>query len=201
MTAQITDGIVSLRYYRPDDTEILFEAAYESRDEIGRWMDWCHPRYSMTDAQIWINAQPNLRQIGDHPLVITDAETGTFLGSSGLNQVNQIHGFANLGYWVRSTATGGGVATRAARLVAIMGLGALGLRRMEIVCNVANAASIRVAERVGAVREGVARSRLMYGGEVADAVMFSLTRDDLPRLVAAAAEIGAHEPRIDLEPS
>lgn len=198
MNARITDGVVALRYYRPDDTKTLFEAAYESRDEIGRWMDWCHPAYSMTDAQIWVDAQPHLRGIGDHPMVISDATTGRFLGGSGLNQVNDVHGYANLGYWVRTSATGQGVATRTTRLVAIAGLAALGLHRMEIVCDVANASSIRVAERVGATREGVARSRLKHGGEVSDAVMFSLIRDDLPRLIADATEAGTHEPRIDL---
>jgi len=39
---------------------------------------------------------------------------------------------------------------------------------------VGNAASIRVAEKIGGVREGVLRSRLLLHGEFHDAVLFSV---------------------------
>lgn len=198
MTAQLTDGVVALRYYRPGDVAAVFEAVDESRAEIGAWMDWCHADYAPRDAETWVASQPVLRASGDHPMVIVDADTDRLLGSSGLNQVNAIHGFANLGYWVRTSATGRGVASRAARLVSIAGLSALGLHRIEIVTDVRNTASIRVAEKTGALRESVARNRLRHGGESHDACMFSLVKDDLPRLVEVATAQGVHEPRIEL---
>ena len=54
----------------------------------------------------------------------------------------------------------------------------LDLRRIEIVVTLANDASLRVAEKVGARREGVLRRRLMAHGESYDAVMFSLISED-----------------------
>ena len=199
-TAYLTDGVIALRHYLPDDVDAVYDAVDESRAEIGRWMDWCHSDYSRADAAEWVTAQPAFREIGDHPMVVLDAETGRLLGSSGLNQVNTMHGFANLGYWVRTSAAGRGVATRAARLVAIAGLSALGLSRIEIVTDVANTASARVARKVGAVEESVARSRLRRGGGVHDARMFSLVTADLERLLADATAAGRHPPRIDLAP-
>jgi RimJ/RimL family protein N-acetyltransferase len=50
------------------------------------------------------------------------------------------------------------------------------LVRLEIVCAVGNERSQRVAERAGAVREGVLRRRLVLHGEAVDAVMYSLVR-------------------------
>lgn len=199
--ARLTDGVVALRYYEQDDVAGVFEAVDESRSEIGAWMDWCHGDYSLTDTETWVAAQPALRELGDHPLVIVDADTGRILGSSGLNQVNPVHGYANLGYWVRTSSAGDGVATRAARLVAIAGLAALGLHRIEIVTDVGNAASIRVAEKLGAQREGIARKRLRHGGENHDAFMFSLVTGDLERLIEEATAAGTGEPRIELTTS
>lgn len=198
MTVQLTDGVVGLRYYRPADAAIVFEAVDESRAEIGAWMDWCHADYGPRDAEIWVASQPALRAAGDHPMVIVDAVTDHLLGASGLNQVNAAHAFANLGFWVRTSATGRGVAARAARLVAIAGLSALGLQRIEIVTDVRNTASIGVAEKIGAHRESVARNRLRHGGESHDAYMFSLVTDDLGRLVEEATAQGVHEPRVEL---
>jgi RimJ/RimL family protein N-acetyltransferase len=102
-----------------------------------------------------------------------------FLGGVGVNFINRIHQFGNLGYWVRTSATGKGVASRSSRLVARFALEELGLNRIEIVAAVSNIASQRVAEKMGAVREAVLRNRLLMRGVPQDAVMFSLVHEDL----------------------
>lgn len=187
MSAHLTDGVVTLRPFQAGDTDAVFEAVDESRTALGRWMDWCHPGYAMTDAQDWIDRQPGLREKGDLPLAICDAATGRLLGASGLDDIHPVHRFANLGYWVRTSEIGAGVATRAARLAAIAGLDLLGLPRIEIVVEVGNHASRRVAEKVGASLEAVGRHRLARGDGPRDAFMFSLVVDDLERLRAEAS--------------
>ncbi|PYS40243.1 MAG: N-acetyltransferase, partial [Acidobacteria bacterium] len=110
---------------------------------------------------------------------IFDKDSGRFLGGVGLNFFNRVHQMANLGYWVRTSAVGRGVATRATRLVARLGFAQLGLQRIEIIAAVDNLASQRVAEKAGAVREGLARKRLLVRGEPQDAFVFSLLPEDL----------------------
>jgi RimJ/RimL family protein N-acetyltransferase len=110
---------------------------------------------------------------------IFDRNSGRFLGGVGLNFINRVHQFGNLGYWVRTTAAGKGVASKASRLVARFGFEELGLHRIEILAAVSNIASQRVAKNIGAVREGILRRRLLIRGESYDAVMFSLVREDL----------------------
>jgi ribosomal-protein-serine acetyltransferase len=77
---------------------------------------------------------------------------------------------------VRTSATGHGVAAEAVRQVAAFAFGTTDLVRLEIVCAVGNEASQRVAERAGAMREGVPRHRLLLHGQSVDAVMYSLVR-------------------------
>jgi RimJ/RimL family protein N-acetyltransferase len=83
-----------------------------------------------------------------------------------------------LGYWVRSSQTRRDVATTATLLVARFGLEELKLNRVEIFVAAGNVASLRVAEKVGATREGLLRSSLVIHGKVHDAVMFSLIPGD-----------------------
>jgi ribosomal-protein-alanine N-acetyltransferase len=52
------------------------------------------------------------------------------------------------------------------------------LVRLELWAIVGNGASERVAERAGFEREGVFRSRLPFGSELRDVVVFSRLRDD-----------------------
>ncbi|MGL5096173.1 MAG: GNAT family N-acetyltransferase, partial [Planctomycetia bacterium] len=51
------------------------------------------------------------------------------------------------------------------------------LVRLEIVAAVDNHASRRVAEKAGAVFEGIARRRLLVHGASHDAAVYSLVRD------------------------
>ena len=85
---------------------------------------------------------------------------------------------ANLGYWVRASCERRGIASDAARTLARAGLLQGGLVRVEIIAEVTNLGSQRVAEKAGATREGVLRSRIFLRGEARDAVGFSLVRAD-----------------------
>jgi RimJ/RimL family protein N-acetyltransferase len=96
-----------------------------------------------------------------------------------LNKIDKPHLRANLGYWVRTSATRRGFATAAARLLARFGVEHLNLDRIEIVAAVDNIASQRVAEKLGAVREGVARHRLRIHDVPYDAVVYSLLRAEI----------------------
>jgi RimJ/RimL family protein N-acetyltransferase len=130
----------------------------------------------MAEAEDWARSRAPLAAEGREYSFAIVGDDGRFLGGCGLNQINRIHRFANLGYWVRTSATGRGVATAAARQTAEFAFQQTDFVRLEIVCAVRNERSQRVAERAGAVREGVLRHRLLVHGQPLDAVMYSLVR-------------------------
>ena len=177
---ELTDGIVAIRRYREGDAELLCRAVRESIAEISPWLPWCHEGYSIEESRDFV-ATRNVRSQGDewYSFAVLDRSSGRFLGGVGINFINRVHQFANLGYWVRTSAAGRGVATRATRLAARFGFAELGLNRIEIIAAVDNIASQRVAERAGAVREGILRHRLSINGVPHDAVLYSLLREDL----------------------
>jgi RimJ/RimL family protein N-acetyltransferase len=184
---ELTDGVVFIRKYREGDAELLYEAVRESIAEVSQWLPWCHQGYSIEESRDFV-ATRNVRSQGDEwvSFAVIDQSSGRFLGGVGINFINRIHQFANLGYWVRTSAAGHGVATRAAKLAARFGFAELGLHRIEIVAAVDNLASQRVAERAGAVREGIMRRRLSINGVPHDAVLFSLVPRDLSEPPAIA---------------
>jgi ribosomal-protein-serine acetyltransferase len=165
----------SIRLYEPEDAEHLFTAARESAADISPWMGWCHPQYGLEDARRWIAEQSDLARKGA-AYAFSVWREGRYVGGCGLNQINTAHRFANLGYWVRSSATGRGVAPAAVRLVAAFAFASTDLLRLEIVCAVGNVRSQRVAEKAGAVREGRLRNRLVIPSGPTDAFLYSLVR-------------------------
>ena len=176
---ELTDGTFIIRQYRTDDVDALYAAARESIEQIYPWMDWCHPRFSRQDSKIWVGSrEKDWKTGGEYSFVIADVITKSFLGSCGINGVSRNHKFANLGYWVRTSATRRGAATAATRLLAKFGFQELNLNRIEIVVSVGNRPSERVAEKAGAAREGILRRRLLIGNKSHDATMYSLIRED-----------------------
>jgi ribosomal-protein-serine acetyltransferase len=164
----------SIRFYQPGDANGLWEAARESVAEVYPWLPWCHAGYSLGEAAEWARSRAQLAaERQEFSFAIVDAD-GRFLGGCGLNQLNGVHRFCNLGYWVRTSATGHGVATEAVRLLSEFAFHETDLVRLEIVCAVANARSQRVAERAGAQREGILRNRLTLHSGPVDAIMYSL---------------------------
>jgi ribosomal-protein-serine acetyltransferase len=171
---------VGLRPYQADDAPLLYEAASESIADIYPWMTWCHPGYTLAESEEWVPiciADYEAKRAFD--FVVVDQATGKFLGAVAINQIHPLHQFANLGYWVRSSCAGYGVAVTATRMCARFGFDELSLKRIEIVAAVGNRRSQRVAEKAGATREGVLRNRLKIGDVWHDAVMFSLAPEDL----------------------
>ncbi|MGZ8848169.1 MAG: GNAT family N-acetyltransferase [Pyrinomonadaceae bacterium] len=177
---ELTDADILVRPLRTDDARPLYEAARESIPEVSLWLPWCHENYAMEETEAFIASRARAGAQDEwYSFGIFDQESGRFLGGVGLNFINRVHQLANLGYWVRTSAAGKGVASKGARLVAQFGFERLGLRRIEILAAVSNVASHRVAEKIGAVREGVLRRRLLIHGISLDAVLFSLVPEDL----------------------
>lgn len=169
---------VAIRPLEMRDAPAVYRAVDESRVEISRWMDWCRPTYSVHDAMEWIGSCLRGSEEGaSFQFGIFDGRR--FLGSCGLSHIDARGGVANLGYWVRTRATGRGVAPEAARRVVDWAFAETALERIEILAAVGNRRSQRVAEKIGAVREGVLRRRLAVFGRYHDAVIYSLIRDDL----------------------
>jgi len=175
----LTDKIVALRRFHPRDVDALYAAARESLDDLIPWMSWAHPAYSRDEVAEYVRTVGESWDAGRYyAFAITDARTGTMLGAASLSHIHPVYHFCNLGYWIRSSRRGNGLAGHAARLAAKFGFEQLGLIRTEVLVAVGNAASLKVAEKSGAQREGILRDRIMVREQIHDAVMFSFVRAD-----------------------
>ncbi len=98
----------------------------------------------------------------------------TFVGLGFINTINVRHCFANLGYWVDSDQTGRGYATKIARALSNFAFEDISLCRVELVIDVNNIGSQKVAEKAGAMYEGTLRNRLQLYQKPCDAAMYSI---------------------------
>jgi ribosomal-protein-serine acetyltransferase len=177
---ELTDGRVTLRPYSMRYVDATYKAIRESLAEISVWLPFAHKDYSIKESRDWIKQRPGDWKKGtSYEFAVFDAKDGTLIGGCGINNIRHENQQANLGYWVRTSHTGRGVAPAATLLLAKWGFETLKLTRIEILIAVGNARSLRVAEKVGAKREGILRNRILIRDKAHDAVMHSLIPGDI----------------------
>lgn len=175
----LTNGKILLRPYQMSDTESVYQAIRESIKEVGAWLPFAHEGYAIKETKDWLKKRNAEWKKGfSYDFGIFDAKDGAFIGGCGLNGPIRFAHYANLGYWVRTSRIGQGIAPAATRLLAKWGFDVLKLNRIEVVVAVGNEKSLRAAAKAGAKREGVLRNRLILREKTQDAVMHSLVPDD-----------------------
>lgn len=181
LDTQLTTSRLLLRPARPEDAAVHYEAARESLPDVGRWLSWCTPDMRREDSDAWIAKCREAWTTGEfYGFYLFERRGGALVGCTTINEIDAFRKRANLGYWIRSSQQGRGFATEAALAVARFGFERLGLMRLEIVAAAGNIISQRVAGKLGAACEGLARNRLRIHDVQNDAYIFSLIPGDLP---------------------
>ena len=165
------------------DAGEFLQAVLESKATLIRWMPWCHADYGADDVERWFETADQMwTNQTAFPMLIRSKHDGSLLGGAGLQDV-LLYGKreAELGYWVRKTARGRGVAATAIRAIAAFAFNELKLVRASMRIRLDNTSSRRAAERAGASFEGVTRHGIVHGDARFDAAHYSLLPADLAR--------------------
>ena len=140
-------GGVVLRRHGPADVDALHLAIEESRDHLRPFMPFADQARVDTAGFVELSAS-QWDEGTSFNYLITDATDGDVLGGCGIHR-RVGPDAAEIGYWLRATATGRGVVTASAAALTDAGLALDGVERMEIHCDEANVRSAAVARRLG----------------------------------------------------
>ena len=103
------------------------------------------------------------------------------LGTASLFRFSAQNLRAEVGYILGRPHWGRGYMSEAMNAVLDLAFGSLDLRRIEADTDPRNAASIRMLERLGFVREGLLRRRWIVGGEACDSLLLGLLPEERRR--------------------
>ena len=176
LTQTYREAMTQIRAYEDTDTGELLAAVRESVQDLWPWMPFGGASYSAGDAAAWIRASREALALGTmYDFAVID-DQGRYCGGCGINQINKLHRFANVGYWVRSSRMGQGIAVEAVQAVVAWAFANTTLNRLEAVVATGNVRSHRVALKAGAVLDGGLRQRVVVDGQASDAALYSFVR-------------------------
>jgi RimJ/RimL family protein N-acetyltransferase len=137
-----------LRRHTLEDVEAMHDAIKASFAEIHLWMPWCVDPVRIEEQRGFVeNASAKWANGEAFNFGIFTAD-GRLIGAVSL--MDRLGpGGLEIGYWLRTDATGTGVMTRAVDRLTRLGLGLPGIERIEIHCDEANLRSAAVPRRLG----------------------------------------------------
>jgi RimJ/RimL family protein N-acetyltransferase len=165
-----------LRLRALDDRDVadVFEL-YADRAAVR--FGYAPPMNTLDDARRVIQETIELARAGTlFHFGVADKEHDRVLGHATLFAWDRQHRRAEIGYSIRRDQWRRGYAMEAVSALIDFAFERLDLRRIEADADPRNAASIRLLEKLGFVREGYLRERWEIAGEIQDAVFFGLLR-------------------------
>ncbi|WP_062311055.1 GNAT family N-acetyltransferase [Demequina rhizosphaerae] len=168
-----------LRPLRPRDEDEWMTLRADNRDWLRPWEATVPPEGETPDMTFRAFVREERRQrrrLEALPLAIeVDGALAGRVVIAGIQWGAQRSG--SLGYWVARSLAGHDIVPRAAAMLTEHAF-RVGLHRVEIAIRPENAASLRVAEKLGFTEEGRRRSYLYIDGGWRDHAIFARTQDD-----------------------
>ena len=167
---EIDCGIARLRSFRLEDADSFARHANNRKVWLNLRDRFPHP-YTRAAADAFL-----AYALGEQPECIFAIEVnGEAAGAVGFTIGTDVdRRTAELGYWLAEPYWGRGITTAVVRAASAYALKTFDLLRIFAVPYSDNAASIRVLEKAGFVREGVMRKSAIKDGVVKDQALYAL---------------------------
>lgn len=136
-----------------------------------------HP-YEDGLAEEWIAAHQDAFEKRKDLTLAAALDAGkTLVGAISLHS-NEIHRYAELGYWIGKPYWNQGYCTEAAKEIVRYGFECMNLNRIQARHMTHNPASGRVMEKIGMKKEGVLRQSFFRFGDFNDYAIWSILREE-----------------------
>jgi RimJ/RimL family protein N-acetyltransferase len=150
---------VTLRSFRSGDGDALWSAIEESREQLAKWQTWQHADKVPADCEARVGRiQDEFRARKQLYYAAVGTDDDRFLGWAGLEHIDWRVPAFDIGYWLRVSATGKGLATEAVGLLVDLAFNRFLAKRLAIWVDNRNERSIALARRLGFRREGTLRN-------------------------------------------
>ena len=184
-----TDRLV-LRCPEISDLRVIHDGVVETLPALRPWMPWVadEPVSLSERARVIQRLRSGFDRGEDFTYMMFRRDSGGYVGGAGLHaRVGE--GGVELGYWVRSSEQGRGLAGEAASGLLRTAFEHMGVDRVEIRIERDNRPSHRVVEKLGVSKEATLRRRFPRAGDLRDVNLFTVFRADFPACTAAGVAV------------
>lgn len=178
-----------LRPPKEQEGKILNSAILESFDLLNKYMIWAKTKPSVEESEEIVKREARnwiFKKKSDPEFMffILDKYNNDLVGATGFHGIDWDVPCAETGYWVRKKYSGQGYITEAINAITQYAFNVLHVKRLAITCDIDNARSKKIPERLGYRLESIMKANRIKptSGEVTDTLVY--VRNDLVNLPA-----------------
>jgi ribosomal-protein-serine acetyltransferase len=177
---QSVPGSPEVRLLGASDAGPLFALIDANREHLRRWLAWVDDQKSVADSAAFISSARQQLETGDG-IQLAMLSEGVLAGVIGHVRLDRSNRTTEFGYWLGESFQGGGIVTRACRLLADHAFQELGLNRVEIRCAPGNTRSRAIPARLGFTEEGTLRQDHWLYDHFEDTVVYGMLAEQWAR--------------------
>jgi ribosomal-protein-serine acetyltransferase len=155
----------------------IFLSVRENFEYLKEWMPWVTDDYSIETARDFV--KKNLIEMADNgTFAAAVVSNEKIVGTMGFHHLDAANKSVQMGYWLTKEMQGKGIITRCCRVLIDYAFDELKLNRVQINCNVENAKSRAIPERLNFKLEGVHRQVEFLHGEFRDWAVYAMLKEE-----------------------
>jgi len=171
---QLADKKIKLSPFDKSDLKLFVEMSMcpQIMDHISKPLT-----YDEAKTLFDIRSQPwDIKSDGWFSLCITEIESDEKLGSIGLKIINHEAKIVEVGFLLKQSAQGKGIASRALELLNKYAFFELKFNKIVAYCSVHNTGSYHLLEKLGFVREGCLKQNTLLNNNYVDDYVYGLCK-------------------------
>lgn len=176
MLIRVNETII-LRPLSARDADTLFLLVEQSREHVQKWLPWLKHIQSSSDALFFITNEEELAR-KQKSMILGIFMASSCIGVIGFHQLDFQNKIGSLGYFLEKQYEGKGIMTQSATALISYAFFELKLNRIELRIATENAASNKLAKRLGFIKEGILRQVEWLETKYVDHVVYGLLKEE-----------------------
>lgn len=174
---------IRLRPWRMEDVDLRFISSLDS-PTVAFYQDGIELPTTVEHQKEWLEKVVSGENDSMIRFVMENMD-GDTIGWITLHSRDQKNGTFGFGVCVYRDYRGNGYAVDAARIILKYGFWEQRYQKCNSACISINAASIRIHEKLGFIKEGQIRRSMFYNGAYCDDLLFGMTREEFDEIMKA----------------
>lgn len=171
------DNSLAMQLMHADYYEDIYLAIDSSRKEMGAFLNWVPLNQSAKDVENYFKDKLDPLPFAiEIPYCIFYKKE--LVGVISLMPLARIHKTLEMGYWLKTSATGNGIITKCAKQLTSYAFYKLQANQVLIRCSSTNAKSQKIPERLGYKNVGIDRQAVEIDGHYHEVINYSKLQEE-----------------------
>jgi ribosomal-protein-serine acetyltransferase len=171
------DEEIVLKVIEMDDAAVLFDLVKKNRSYLRKWLPWVDTNTTVKESLAFIQAscEQHNQNLG---FVCGIWFHNQLIGIIGFQRIDWMNRNVEIGYWIDAEHQGFGIVTKSCQTLIDYAFNEYQLHRVQIRCATENKKSIAIIERLGFLKEGIARQAEFLYDRYVDLFVYGMTADE-----------------------